>query len=141
MAVFFSRTYDEAFDLLLEARDYLACRAPIDREQAAFDQRIVQNCEAFRLTSRLTQVMAWLLVRKAVDAGELTEIEAEREEHRLAGQSVCLAQPEASETMPAGLRSLLERSYLLYARIERLDAQVAHQSQDAARRRQTGRAY
>lgn len=129
MAVFFNRTYDEAFDLLVEARDYLTYREPLDRQaQIAFDLRLAQNCEAFRLTSRLTQVMAWLLVQKAVHAGEISPLEAANEEHRLAGQSVCLAHSADEIKLPPGLRSLLDRSYQLYTRVERLDAQVADQS-------------
>lgn len=128
-AVFFSRTYDEAFDLLVEARDYLADREPIDRRGMTPDDRLVANCEAMRLTSRLTQIMAWLLIQKAVHAGELSSYEAAADEHRLAGQSVCLTRrPVIDISMPRHLQSLLDRSYQLYTRVERLDHMVADQA-------------
>ena len=56
--VFFRGTYDEAFRLLVEARDYLTYREPSERAELSLDQRLAANREAMRLTSRLTQVMA-----------------------------------------------------------------------------------
>jgi regulator of CtrA degradation len=124
--IFFSRTFDEAMDLLIEARDYLTYREPIDRQYLDNTERLVLNCEAMRLTSRLTQVMAWLLVQKAVVAGEISREESAQEAHRLSGQSVCLTREGAEHrTIPTGLRSLLDRSYHLYTRVERLDEMAA----------------
>lgn len=129
MALFFSRTYDEAYTLLVEARDYLAYREPIDRRALAVDARLSANCEAMRLTSRLTQVMAWLLLQKAVHAGEVTAGEAVKDENRLAGQTVCLNEEADRERLPPRLLSLLDRSYRLYRRVERLDGMVAEAAQ------------
>lgn len=124
--VFFNRTYDEAMSLLVESRDYLAGSEPDERARLTIDARLAMNCEAMRLTSRLTQVMAWLLIQKAVHAGELTAQQAAEEEHRLSGQAVCHLRTEwASGKMPTRLQSLLDRSYLLYCRVERLDEMVA----------------
>lgn len=126
MAVFLNGTYDEAYGLLVEARDYLAHREPQDRKALTADDRLVANCEAMRLTSRLTQVMAWLLLQKAVHAGEITRYEAAADHNRLSGQSVCRARDAAERSeLPKRLRNLLERSYRLYTRVERLDALVA----------------
>jgi regulator of CtrA degradation len=121
--VFFDRTYRETMTLLLEARDYMRFREPVDRGAMPDDQRLLVNCEALRVTSRLTHIMAWLLVQRAVHAGELTAAEAAAEDHRLAGQSVCRAHAVAA--MPPDLQKLLDRSYSLYTRVERLDALVA----------------
>jgi regulator of CtrA degradation len=125
-AVFLNGTYQEAFRLLVEARDYLAYQEPIERSRLTPEERLVLNCEAMRLTSRLTQVMAWLLVQKAVHAGEISAAEAASEDHRLAGQNVCRSQElrEQRAVTPA-LGRLLDRSYDLYSRVERLDAMVA----------------
>jgi regulator of CtrA degradation len=129
-ALYFDRTYRETMSLLLETRDYMRFREPVDRYALPDDQRLVVNCEALRLTSRLTHIMAWLLIQKAVHAGELTPEEAAAEDHRLAGQSVCRTRRGPVEvSMPPTLATLLERSYQLYARVERLDelvAQAAH---------------
>jgi regulator of CtrA degradation len=128
-AVFLNGTYQEAMRLLVEARDYLAYREPIDRQDLSPEERLVLNCEAMRLTSRLTQVMAWLLVQKAVHAGEITAAEAASSDHRLAGQSVCRSRDmREKRAVPPTLGRLLDQSYELYSRVERLDAMVAERA-------------
>jgi regulator of CtrA degradation len=125
-AVYFDGTYRETMNLLLETRDYMRFREPVDRRAVPDDHRLMVNCEALRLTSRLTHIMAWLLIQKAVHAGEITAAEAASEDNRLAGQSVCRERAAAEDvTMPPALALLLERSYRLYTRVERLDALVA----------------
>src|SRR3954454_12773839 len=82
---FFDRTSRETMTLLLEARDYMRFREPVDRGAMPDDQRLLVNCEALRVTSRWTHIMAWLLVQRAVHAGELTAAEGAGEDHRLDG--------------------------------------------------------
>lgn len=132
--IFLNRTYDEAMSLLVEARNYLSVRGAVERRDLKPDDRLAANCEAMRLTTRLTQVMAWLLVQKAVDAGEMTAIEATEDRHRLSGQTVCRERDMfAPRLLPGGLQSLLNRSYSLYTRVERLDAMMA-EGADISRR-------
>ena len=125
-AVFLNATYDETFRLLLEARDYLVYEEPFDRRRLSPLERLVLPCEAMRLTSRLTQVMAWLLVQKAVHAGEISAAEAAAADHRLAGQAVCRSRElRQTRAVPPALGRLRDRSYDLYSRVERLDAMAA----------------
>lgn len=122
---FFDRTFDEALDLLVEARNYIATRDRADPRAGQPLLQLVISCETMRLTARLTQIMAWLLVRKAVHAGEMTAAEAVRPEHRLGGQEVCIAQESWGEiALPPRLQDLLDRSLSLYARVARLDGMV-----------------
>jgi len=123
--------YDEALGLLIESRDYVA--ATMDEHRDSMDLRLAVSCETMRLTSRLTQVMAWLLVQRAVHSGEMTALEAMDEQHRLAGQKVCLAVDCAIDvTLPIALQSLLDRSYRLYLRIQRLDLSLSDPDQRIA---------
>jgi regulator of CtrA degradation len=123
---FYDRTYDEAFAMTVEARDYVADGMAADRDSVAFGVRGVFDCEALRLTTRLSQVMAWLLVQRAVYAGEISIGELRDESHRLGGRDVCFDNDiELLESMPPRFRSLLERSLKLYQRIARLDEMVA----------------
>jgi regulator of CtrA degradation len=135
---FFDRTYDEAFDLLIEARNYLAEGLHLGTESMTPEDRLVASCETMRLTSRLVQVMAWLLVQKAVHAGELDPSEADEPARRLGGREVCAESgPWDLGGLPRGLRSLLDRSLALYNRVARLDEMVhIHASQ--ARERAAG---
>ncbi|MEO5376080.1 MAG: DUF1465 family protein [Alphaproteobacteria bacterium] len=128
---FFQRAYDEAFGLLVEARNYVAYRERLERERLSIVGRLTMSCEAMRVTSRLTSVMAWLLTQRAVQSGEISLEEACSEDNRLTGEQVCLLNESVgNETLPQGLRSLLERSYNLYVRIQHLEdlvrQQVAH---------------
>jgi regulator of CtrA degradation len=123
--VYFRGAYDEAFDLLVEARNY------VENDVAAFKYAdnppdpVAMTQETLRLTSRLTQVMAWLMAQRAMHEGEIGEEEFVKDKYRLEGQHVCLkrAIDEMEEDLPDGLGDLMNRSYSLYKRVNRLDEQ------------------
>ena len=122
---FFSRTYDEALQLTIEARDYIAGRGARERDKLSAGGRLAASCEEMRLTARLTQVMAWLLIQRAVHEGEISWADAAADHHRLAGQAACLAEPVVpDEELPERLAELLARSRHLYERVQRLDAML-----------------
>lgn len=119
---FFGKTYGEAMELLIEARDYLAHREPVDRQVLAPLDRLRLCCETMRLTARLTQIMAWLLAQRAVFAGEISQRDALRDHHALAELGVCMDGEEwLAPAAPQRLASLLDRSRRLYVRVARLD--------------------
>ncbi len=116
----FSKSYDETRDLLIDARDYLRVMEPVRWGRLAVS--LAHSLETTRLTTRLTHIMAWLLVQRAVDAGEISRQEAREEAHRLGGHSVCLdVGAENSLALPRQLRALLQRSRMLYQRVARLE--------------------
>lgn len=120
---FFGKTYDEAMALLVEVRDYLAYREPIDRETLVPMDRLQLCCETMRLTARLTQIMAWLLAQRAVHSGEISQAEALADHEALAELAICMGGEEEATvaSLPQRVRSLLERSRRLYVRVARLD--------------------
>ena len=130
--VYFHGAYDEAFDLLVEARDY------VENDVAAFKYAknppdpVTMTQETLRLTSRLTQVMAWLMAQRAVHEGEIGADEFIKDKYRLEGQRVCLkrAIDEMEEDLPDGLSDLMNRSYSLYSRIMWLDEQYAGEREE-----------
>lgn len=87
---FLNKTYDESMTLLVEARNNLAHGGVEERDQLDLAGKLTFSLEAMRLTATLTQSMAWLLVQKAVFAGEMTREDAARAPNRLGGHSVCL---------------------------------------------------
>ncbi|HLN25390.1 MAG TPA: DUF1465 family protein, partial [Patescibacteria group bacterium] len=102
----FTRTFDEALDLIIEARNYMAHVSPRERRPDSTVGTLYYSCEAFRLTSRLTQAMAWLMMQRAVQEGEVTEDEALCEGNRLSGHDVCLDAASIDDPrLPTGLRS------------------------------------
>jgi regulator of CtrA degradation len=119
---FFGKTYGEAMELLVETRDYLAHREPVDRNTLLPFERLRFCCETMRLTARLTQIMAWLLAQRAVHAGELTLHDALAEHSALAELQICMDdEPDSAASLPQRLLSLLDRSQRLFVRVARLD--------------------
>jgi len=119
----FDNTYEEALRLTREARDYVAFQEKRDKLALQPLDQLAASCESMRVTARLTQVMAWLLVQKAVNLGEMSREDAAKPDMRLAGQTICgLTEPHLTESLPPRLRELLDKSHQLYSRVERLDA-------------------
>ncbi len=119
---FFSRTYDEALGLLYAARDYLKFEAEQDWRRLAPAIGLACTTETTRLTARLTNMMAWLLLQRAVHAGEITWDEARQEAPQLGGIGVCLSAAEIDPAaLPQRFGRLLEQSRNLYRRVARLD--------------------
>lgn len=122
---FLNSTYEEALALTRRARDYLATREPLDRRELEPAAQLVSSCESMRLTARLTHCMAWLMVQRAVEAGELSREEAAEESLRLGENAICEMENEAArEALPDGLAGLLDDSLALYRRVARLDAML-----------------
>lgn len=120
--VFLRKTYDETRDLLVEARNYLALQCPAETKSMTPSARLLVSQESLRVTSRLTQAMAWLLAQRAVLSGEINLARALSEEFALSGQSVCLDERWSQEPcLPSTLQRLSQRSLDLYLRIERLE--------------------
>lgn len=122
---FFNKTYDEAMVLLVEARDFLARGQDMGPDFSAATCRARMVVETSRLTSRLTHVMAWLLARKAVHAGELTADQATQPPYVLERDEMLVGDdsPFDDDLLPA-LESLMDRSRNLYIRVSRLDELV-----------------
>jgi len=120
---FLDGTYEEVLKLTREARDYLAVQESADLAKLPPEARLIASCETMRLTSRLAQVMVWLLVQKAVHAGDMARAAALEARFRLAGQNICAeADALVVDYLPAGLARLMAASHALYSRVARLDA-------------------
>jgi regulator of CtrA degradation len=121
---FFSKTYDEAQDLVVEAMNYAKYSGEMTEGPQA--QSLLCSVESLRLTARLSQILAWLLFQRAVHAGELPPEQAVEPANRLGGQEICNERGgEHMMVVPAGLRDLLLRRRKLYQRIARLDEMIA----------------
>jgi regulator of CtrA degradation len=126
---FFNKTYDEALALMVEAKEYIAWHERDDRGRLVNLDRLRLSRETMRVTARLTQIMAWLFVQKAVVVGELTRAEAAAEPYTLSGQDVCAPDdPDHRRDLPAKMVDLLDRSHHLYVRVSRLDQLVRREA-------------
>lgn len=119
--LFLPGVFNETLSLLFDAHHYFQSRGTEDQATIAPDQRIHYANEMTRVTMRLTSVMAWLMVRRAIYAGRIDEEKA-ADSYRLDGADICLHQaPEVLREMPYYLNYLSERSLEVYSRVHRLD--------------------
>ncbi len=117
-----ARLYDEALALLLDARSYLAGAGVAQRDALPIGDQLAFARESLRMTSRLSQAMAWVMSRRAVLAGEITVIEGRGTEHRLGNYRVCVADDHGQLAgLPADFCALWGRSFELFRRIARLE--------------------
>lgn len=89
-------------------------------------QRIMLTCEALRVTTRLMHVMAWVMTRRAVEKGEISEAEAAAPSRRLGADHA----PDAGALaqLPAEAQDIITASRELYERTARLDAGLARRA-------------
>ncbi len=85
--------------------------------------------ESMRLTTRLMQLTSWLLLQRAVNEGELSRSDAEREHRRvvIAMQESTTAQDVYAQ-LPQRLRDLIDHSIRLQDRIRRIDSELKGES-------------
>jgi regulator of CtrA degradation len=120
----FERMFREGMDLVEETAAYL------DGEGRAEARKLERACalayasESMRLTTRLMQSASWLLVQRAVREGEMTPRDARDAKYRLGAKTVCSLQSDGSFDLPERLMSLLERSKLIYDRVDRIEASL-----------------
>ncbi len=124
-ATLLDRTFDEGVALTMEARNYIAYHEQADRREFDLSRCLQVGYQHTRVSARLIQVMTWLLAMKALLAGEISPEQFASPQYALNESEECDSEsgPDVVE-LPPGLRSLLERSYGLYMRVQRLDSMV-----------------
>ena len=115
--------YLEAMTLAEEARSYFDRDGAADRGKLDPVARVAFSCESLKVTTRLMHVVSWLLIRKAVDAGEIDDVDAQHPDRRL-GRATDTDEPARLAYLPPKSREIVERSRDLYDRVSRLDAQL-----------------
>lgn len=113
--------YTEAMLLADEARSYFDEAGRFEREALAPFERVNFSCESLKVTTRLMHVIAWLLTRKAIAAGEIREDPAN--DGRRLGYAAESADGDY-EKLPANAVALIEASVDLYERIAQIDREM-----------------
>ena len=111
--------YTEAMLLADEARAYFDDVGKGDRLMLEPFARVGFACESLKVTTRIMHIVAWLLTQRAIETGELHQVEGRRPERRLGHATTSDA--GVLEQMPPAAQRLIMASSDLYARIERLD--------------------
>ncbi len=112
----------KAHALLQATHDYIKWQAPLDIKRMDSTQAFKVSSEAMRVTIRMTQIIGWLMLQKAVLEEELSRDEVLSEECRVLRGQHCLENTLADDTtLPSRLRELLQESCDFYLQVTRLD--------------------
>jgi regulator of CtrA degradation len=118
----FMALFNEGMDLVEQTANYLDGPGRLHAKHLKGNMAIAYATETMRLTTRLMQLASWLLLRRAVNRGEMTEDQAASDKNRVVlvpiGRST--RSPMFSD-LPEALQSLIETSLKLHDRIMRLD--------------------
>lgn len=123
--LFLPGVFNETLALLFDAHHYFQSRGADEQASLKPTERPVYATEMTRVTMRLTSVMAWIMVRRAIHAGRIEEEKAAID-YRLDGEDICLAEAALAD-LPYYLSYLSDRSRQLYERVHRLD-QLAYKA-------------
>jgi len=121
----FKALFREGMALVEETAAYLDGPGRSESRALSRSDALAYASESMRLTTRLMQLTSWLLLQRAVNEGELSREDAEREHSRIkvTPQDVTSA-PDMFDLLPETLRGLVERSLRLQDRIVRIDADL-----------------
>lgn len=124
---FLERTYDETVEALVDLRNFVASELQDGPSDLLPEQRALTVQEITRATRRMASVMAWIMLQKAVQSGELN---AEAAADHEAGQLIReeddrgTASAEQLRALPMAVRSLIDRTRRIYQKASRLDEQA-----------------
>lgn len=130
----FREVFREGMALVEEAAGYLEGPGRSEARKLPPELSFAYATESMRLTTRLMQLASWLLIRRAVNEGEMTVEQAEEEEHKVKLQAIgSLAQAKGFERLPVDMQDLVDRSLRFYDRILKLDRMIRdnHEEQPA----------
>jgi regulator of CtrA degradation len=122
----FEKVFNEGMGLVEETANYLDGPGRADSRALDRSGAIAYATESMRLTTRLMQLASWLLLQRAIAAGELGADEAQKEKHRISLKDIGRGNAiPGGENLPDGLKELVDRSLRLLERIKTLDAMIA----------------
>ena len=113
--------YTEAMILADEVRAYFESSGLEQRQTLDPLLRIGFSCESLKTTTRLMHIIAWLLTQRAINAGEITEVEARAHDRML--DDAVPSDTQICASLPDQARLLIVSSEQLYKRTLRLQEQ------------------
>ena len=111
--------YTEAMLLADEARSYFDDAGRDERQTLEPFARVGFACESLKVTTRIMHIVAWLLTQRAIESGEIANMEGRRPERRLGNAQD--SDPAVVGQLPPAAQKLINSSADLYARIKRID--------------------
>ena len=121
----FDKVFKEGMGLVEETANYLDGPGRSDARMLDRHGAVAYATESMRLTTRLMQLASWLLLQRAIAAGELTSDEAHKEKSRIHLSDIGRGHIiPGSEQLPEGLKELIDRSITLLDRVVHFDAML-----------------
>lgn len=129
----FKSLFREGMALVEETAAYLDGGGREEARRLSRLGALAYATESMRLTTRLMQIASWLLLQRAVNDGELSQVEAatEKRKVRLSEQQVSTG-PDTFAKLPPRLVAIIERSLRLQSRILHLDRLIHPSAEKAA---------
>ncbi len=118
----FDQVFKEGMALVERTASYLDGEGRKESKGLTGQATVLYATESMRLTTRLLDLASWLLIRRGLKDGEITEQEAERKRARVKLQAI--GRPShirGFDDLPSGLRELITSSFALHDRIVQLD--------------------
>src|SRR3954467_5233326 len=120
----FSLLFREGMSLVEETAGYLDGPGRRESKMLPRNAALAYATESMRLTTRLMQLASWLLLHRAVNEGEMSLAQANKEKTKV---KLAAAEPidqNVIKGLPEQLRDLITRSSVLHDKVRRLDATI-----------------
>ena len=120
----FSALFRDGMKLVEETASYLDGPGRQDSKKLDRGAALTYATESMRLTTRLMQLASWLLLHRAVNEGEMSLAQANKEKTKV---KLSVGEPideAAVNVLPVALRGLIDRAKKLHDAVRRLDATI-----------------
>jgi regulator of CtrA degradation len=120
----FAVLFREGMKLVEETASYLDGPGRQDSKKLERSAALVYATQSMRLTTRLMQLASWLLLHRAVNEGEMSLAQANKEKTKV---KLSVGEPideDAMKILPEQLGELIARAKKLHDQVRRLDATI-----------------
>ena len=129
----FDNVFREGMALVEATANYLEGQGRKEAKTIGPAASLLYASESMRLTTRLLELASWLVIRRALKAGEIGPEEARTKRRRL--RLTAIGRPphvQGYGQLPAKLRELIEASFALHDRIALIDHALEHPAPQVA---------
>jgi len=120
----FGVLFREGMDLVEQTAAYLDGAGRTEAKALDRAASLTYATESMRLTTRLMQLASWLLLHRAVNEGEMSLAQANKEKCKVKLAASDAGDPHAIALLPLRLQELIARSRELQLKVLRLDATI-----------------
>src|SRR5438445_4844005 len=120
----FAVLFRDGMKLVEETAAYLDGPGRQDSKKLERSASLTYATESMRLTTRLMQLASWLLLHRAVNEGEMSLAQANKEKTKVKLSVGEATDEDTASLLPESLCALIGRSLKLQDRVRRLDATI-----------------